>query len=71
MVSLDMPQATKNRGRKAGTYTLGRKRFAKISAVEGIHVTPEMEEEFRDFERRGLSPDERRREIARKYGPKR
>jgi hypothetical protein len=71
MVSLGMAETTKSHRRRQCAYTLGRKRFAKISAVEGIHVTPGMEEEFQEFERRGLSPEERRREILRKYGPKR
>ncbi len=70
MVSWYMAEITKKRRRKSGAYTLGRKRFAKISAVEGIEMAS-VEREFEEFERRGLSPDERRREIARKYGAKR
>jgi hypothetical protein len=49
-------------------FTLGREAFAKISAVEGIVSTPEMDEMFRRFDRDGLSPDECRREIIRIYG---
>jgi len=70
MVSLDMPKATRTRNRKSDNYTLGRKGFAKISAVEGIDMSS-VEREFEDFDRRGLSPRERRREIAEKYGAKR
>ena len=49
-------------------YTLGRTGFAKISAVEGIKLSPEMEARFRDFDKRGLSPNERRVAIARAFG---
>ena len=53
---------------KQAGYTLGRKGFAKISSVEGIHLSSEMEERIREFDRKGLSPSERRREIARTLG---
>jgi hypothetical protein len=49
-------------------FVLGRSSFAKISAVEGLKITAAMEAEFREFDRRGLSPSERRAAIARKYG---
>lgn len=49
-------------------YTIGRAGFAKISAVEGIRLTPEMAADFGEFERKGLSPEERRKAIAGKYG---
>ena len=48
-------------------YTLGRNAFAKISAVEGICLTPEMNKDFLEFDRKGLSHDERRRAITGKY----
>jgi len=51
-------------------YTLGRKSFAKISAVEGIRLSPEMEARFSDFDRKDLSAAERRQEIQRDYGRK-
>jgi len=54
--------------RNAKGYTIGRAGFAKISAVEGIRLTPAMTADFREFERKGLSPEERRKAIARKYG---
>ncbi|HTQ12521.1 MAG TPA: DUF87 domain-containing protein [Rhizomicrobium sp.] len=47
---------------------LGRARFAKISAVEGIHLTHEMQRDLRQFDELGLSADERRKRIAKKYG---
>jgi hypothetical protein len=48
-------------------YTIGRAGFAKISAVEGIKLTPAMEADFREFDRKGLSPEKRRKAIVRKY----
>lgn len=54
--------------RKTGTHTIGRSGFAKISAVEGIRLTSDMEEMFRDFDRQGLSASERRKAIAKRYG---
>jgi len=49
-------------------YVLGRSRFAKISAIEGIRLTAAMEADFHEFERKGLSAEDRRRVIGRKYG---
>lgn len=49
-------------------YTIGRRVFAKISEVENIRLTAEMDEDFREFERKGLSAEERRKAIASKYG---
>ena len=54
--------------RKANNgYTIGRDAFAKISAVEGIHLTKEMLKEFQMFEQKGLSPKDRREAISKKY----
>jgi len=47
--------------------TLGPKWGAKIHAVEGIKLTPAAVKRAADFERRGLSPAERRKEILRAY----
>jgi hypothetical protein len=47
--------------------TLGRERFAKISAVEGIALTAEMRQRAADFDRRGMTSDERRRSIIRAH----
>jgi hypothetical protein len=47
--------------------TLGPKWGAKINAVEGIKLTPAAEKRAADFERRALSPAERRKEILRAY----
>jgi hypothetical protein len=51
---------------KAG-FTLGRSGFAKISVVEGIRLSSEMEKRFRDFDRQGLSASDRRTVIARTF----
>ncbi len=58
------------RRRTTSAVTIGRRGFAKISAVEGIKLSPEAEEDFREFDRLGLSPAERRRALLRKYGQK-
>ncbi len=60
-------QSRKLRKRRLRPFTLGRAAFAKISAVEGIRMTAAMEEEFREYDRQGLSAEERRRIISRKY----
>ena len=54
-------------GRKRG-HTIGRKGFAKISAVEGVRLTAAMEADFRGFDKEGLRPSKRRKLIAAKYG---
>jgi hypothetical protein len=59
---------TKPKKRAATGYTIGRRGFAQISAVEGIRLTDAMNEDFSDFERQRLSPAERRKAIAKKYG---
>jgi hypothetical protein len=41
-----------------------RKRFAAISAVEGIKLTPEMERRAAELDRKGLTPEERIRAIV-------
>ena len=46
-------------------FVLGRERFARISAVEGIALTDEMRATLERFDREGLSADERRRAILR------
>jgi hypothetical protein len=44
-------------------FVIGRERFARISAVEGIKPTAAMKKRAAEFDRQGLSPIERRREI--------
>jgi hypothetical protein len=56
------------RSTKSDSHTIGRKGFAKISAVEGIRITAAMEADFRSFDKKGLPADERRRLLTEKYG---
>ena len=65
-----MSKITKSPGRSSGTYTVGRHGFSKISAVEGIRPSRRVDEDFRKFDLQGLSPEERRRALAQKYGRK-
>jgi hypothetical protein len=58
----------KENSAKRATITLGRDRFEKICAVEGIKPTPAMKRRFAEFDRKGLSPAEWRREIIKTYG---
>lgn len=57
-------------GQTAETLTLGRQAMAKIAAVEGIALTAEMQDALKAFDRAGASNEERRREIARRFGGK-
>ncbi len=52
-------------------FTMGRAAFGKVSAVEGIHLTPDVAKDFGDFDRKALSPKERRAILSGKYGVKR
>ena len=54
------------RGRQSGPV-IGRQRFEKISAVEGIILNERMTARIAEFERRGISADERRSTIIRAY----
>ncbi len=62
--------AKPKRAAKARGVTLGLAGFAKISAVEGITLRPSTRKMFADFDRRGLSPAERRRAIFEKHAKK-
>jgi hypothetical protein len=53
--------------RVAAKLVIGRERFVQISAVEGIELTPAMKKRMAEFEKRGLSAAERRREIIKAY----
>lgn len=60
-----------SRGKKAKNrkqpLTIGREAFAKISEVEGVRLSEEAKEAFAEFDRRKLSPDERRRAIIARF----
>jgi hypothetical protein len=51
----------------AGSVTLGRELFAEISAVEGIVLTKAMTARVKQFDRKGMSPEQRRRAIIGAY----
>lgn len=55
-------------GRWRESFTIGRSSFAKISAIEGIHLSGEMEKHLRELDRQGLSPEDRLRTIMNKFG---
>ena len=61
---------TTHPSKPSGGHTIGRNGFSKISAVEGIRTSPRMDADFREFDRKGLSAEERRRELTGKYGHK-
>jgi hypothetical protein len=51
----------------AKRYVLGRSRFSKISEVEGIRLSESMKRAFAEFDRKGMSAAERRRDIIRRF----
>ena len=55
------------KAKKKGGFVIGRESFGKISAVEGIRLTPAMKKRAADAERKGLSAEEYRQSIARSY----
>jgi hypothetical protein len=59
----------KTTSKKAGGsgFVLGRERFEKISAVEGIELSGAMKRRIRDSDRKGLSPEARRAAIIRAH----
>jgi hypothetical protein len=57
--------------RSSKGHTIGRQRFAKISAVEGIHLTPATAADFQEFDKQKLGAEERRRILLTKYGKRR
>jgi hypothetical protein len=50
-----------------GGFVVGRAHFAKISAVEGIQLTPVMEKRASEAGQKGLTADEYRRTIVRSH----
>jgi hypothetical protein len=55
------------RSKRAQDFVLGRDRFARISAVEGIALTDDMRATLERFDREGLSAAERRRAILARF----
>jgi hypothetical protein len=54
-------------GKPPKREVLGRGRFAKISEVEGVHLSGSMKRAFAEFDRQGLSAAERRRSIIGRF----
>ena len=63
-----MTEATKSRQGTRKRVRLGRCAFEKISAIEGITIDAELEGEFKEFDRTGMSAAYRRKAISRKCG---
>jgi hypothetical protein len=63
-----MSESRKTSGMRTKGLTLGRKSFEKISAVEGLRLSPEMKGTFRTLDKSGASAAVRRQTILEKYG---
>ena len=55
---------------KTGRFVLGRARFEKISAVEGIKKSAESRRMFEEFDRKDLTSEQRRKAVFEKYARK-
>lgn len=53
---------------KSKRLVIGLAGFEKVSAIEGLHLTPGMKRTFGLLEGRGASASERRAEIIKRYG---
>lgn len=62
-----LPQSRVKAASNAGGWVIGHARFAKISAVEGITLTPGMKSRKSELDRRGASPEERRQAIIKAH----
>jgi hypothetical protein len=58
-------------GPASAGFVLGRERFARISAVEGVAFTPSMRADLERFDRDNLSAADRRRVILARFTPAR
>lgn len=52
---------------KAQGFVLGRQAFARISAVEGLYLTPDMQAEFAELDQRGADAATRREQLRKRY----
>ena len=64
------PRRTRKKLTRTGRpgLTLGLTAFEKISAVEGVRLTPEMKSDLQSLDSQGMTAEERTRFIAGKYG---
>lgn len=49
------------------TFSLGRAEIAKISAIEGLHITSEMDADLRELDQKNLTDEQRRQKLFLKY----
>jgi len=56
--------------RQQSGFTIGRAAMEKISAVDGIVFPDEMKREFDEYDRLGLTDEERIQAIKKQYGAK-
>jgi hypothetical protein len=61
------PKKPTERRDKSGRFTIGGDAFAKISAVEGVQITPAMKKRASDARAKGLSDEEYRQTIIRSH----
>jgi hypothetical protein len=67
MTPMAKRRKTAAKGTKVRGFVVGRARFTKISAVEGIQLTQAMERRASEAGRKGLTAEEYRRTIVRSY----
>ncbi len=60
-------QKDTSRKNKPSGFVIGRERFSKISAVEGIKLSGAMTKRISDSDRKGLSAAQRREAIIRAH----
>jgi hypothetical protein len=60
----------KSTSKKSAGFVLGRRRLEKISAVEGIETSQATRRMFAEFDRKRLSPEQRRKAIFEKHAKK-
>jgi hypothetical protein len=65
-----MKSASRTPKPTAKSLTLGLAGFAKISAIEGVRLSSDSRRMFAEFERKGLSAEQRRKAIAAKHAKK-
>lgn len=61
------PAKPPTKATKPGSFVLGRARFEKISAVEGIKTAPATQRMFAEFDRKGVAQEQRRQAVAAKF----
>ena len=57
-------------GRWRDSYTVGLEAIGKFNAIEGVRLSRDMKGAFREFENRGLTANQRRAAIERKFAKK-